>query len=74
MICFDGQDILRPGDVGIQKICELCRELGTPDPEYTVRGDDITVKFFALESAKISNSKNPKHQSDVLDFWNLIGF
>lgn len=51
---------------GIQKICEACRELGTPEPEYTVLGDDITVKFFALESAKISDSKNPKHQGDVL--------
>ena len=30
-------------------------------------GDDITVKFFALESAKISESKNPKHQGDVLE-------
>ena len=29
-------------------------------------GDDITVKFFALEDAKISESKNPKHQGDVL--------
>lgn len=36
------------------------------DPEYKVLGDDITVKFFALESAKISESKNPKHQGDVL--------
>lgn len=52
---------------GIQKICEACQELGTPDPEYKVLGDDITVKFFALESAKISESKNPKHQGDVLD-------
>ena len=51
---------------GIQKICEACQELGTPDPEYKVLGDDITVKFFALESAKISESKNPKHQGDVL--------
>ena len=51
---------------GIQKICEACQELGTPDPEYRVLGDDITVKFFALESAKISESKNPKHQGDVL--------
>ena len=52
---------------GIQKICEACQELGTPDPEYKVLGDDITVKFFALESAKISESKNPKHQGDVLE-------
>ena len=51
---------------GIQKICEACQELGTPDPEYKLLGDDITVKFFALESAKISESKNPKHQGDVL--------
>ena len=51
---------------GIQKICEACQELGTPDPEYKVLGDDITVKFFALEDAKISESKNPKHQGDVL--------
>lgn len=51
---------------GIQKICESCRELGTPEPEYTVLGDDITVKFYALKSAKISDSKIPKHQADVL--------
>ena len=30
-------------------------------------GDDITVKFFALEDAIISESKNPKHQGDVLE-------
>lgn len=30
-------------------------------------GNDITVKFFALERAKISDSKNLKHQPDVLD-------
>lgn len=47
---------------GIQKICEACRELGTADPEYTARGDDLTVKFTALESAKISDPKIPKHQ------------
>ena len=51
---------------GIQKICESCRELGTSDPEYIVQGNDITVKFFALESAKISDSKVPKYQADTL--------
>ena len=51
---------------GIQKICESCRELGIPDPEYTVLGDDITVKFVALQSAKISDFRAPKHQPDVL--------
>jgi len=52
---------------GIQKICEACRELGAADPEYTVLGDDLTVKFTALESAKIPDSKIPKRQDDVLD-------
>lgn len=52
---------------GIQKICESCQELGTSDPEYIVQGNDITVKFFALESAKISDSKVPKYQPDTLD-------
>lgn len=51
---------------GIQKICEACRELGTADPEYTVLGDDLTVKFTALESAKVSDVKIPKYQSDTL--------
>ena len=51
---------------GIQKICEACQELGTLNPEYIVLGDDITVKFFALESAKISDFQNSKHQADVL--------
>lgn len=51
---------------GIQKICEACRELGTSDPEYTVLGDDLTVKFTALESAKVSDIKIPKYQSDPL--------
>lgn len=52
---------------GIQKICEACRELGIADPEYTVLGDNLTVKFVALESAKVLDSKIPKHQDDVLD-------
>ncbi len=30
-------------------------------------GDDLTVKFTALESAKISDSKISKRQDDVLD-------
>lgn len=36
---------------GIQRIFESCKALGSPDPEYKVLGDDITVKFAALESA-----------------------
>ncbi len=52
---------------GIQKICEACRELGTPNPEYTVLGNDLTVKFTALESAKISDFKTPNRQNGGLD-------
>ena len=51
---------------GIQKICEACRELGTADPEYMVLGNDLTVKFTALESAKVSDVKALKYQSDTL--------
>ncbi|MCD8076295.1 MAG: putative DNA binding domain-containing protein [Lachnospiraceae bacterium] len=52
---------------GIQKICEACQELGTPNPEYTVLGNDLTVKFTALESAKISEFKTPNRQNGGLD-------
>ena len=51
---------------GIEKICEACRRYGTPDPEYKVLGDDLTVKFTALAMPKTSDSKTPKHQADVL--------
>ncbi|MCD8005826.1 MAG: DUF977 family protein [Oscillospiraceae bacterium] len=40
---------------GIQKICDSCRELGAPDPEYIVFGNDITVKFTALQTSKVSD-------------------
>ena len=52
---------------GIQKIMEACHELGTPDPEYTVLGDDLTVKFTALDSSVVTGSKSPKDQLDTLD-------
>ena len=48
------------------KIIESCRSLGTPDPEYTVLGDDLTVRFTALKCTLMS-SKDPKDQSDTLD-------
>lgn len=51
---------------GIQKICEACNELGVPTPEYTLLGDDLTVKFVALESALISDFKPPNRQNDGL--------
>ena len=51
---------------GIQKICDACRSLGTDEPEYIVHGEDIMVKFNALQSAKVSNSKDSKHQNEAL--------
>ncbi len=52
---------------GIQKICDACKSLGADEPVYIVHGEDIMVKFHALQSAKVSNSKTPKRQLDVLN-------
>lgn len=38
---------------GIQKICDACKSLGAKRPEYIVHGEDIMVKFTALQSAKV---------------------
>jgi ATP-dependent DNA helicase RecG len=48
---------------GIQKICDACKNLGADEPVYIVHGEDIMVKFHALQSAKVSDPKVPKHQS-----------
>lgn len=64
LMYFIEQGIFRRG---IQKICEAWRELGTPIPEYTVIGDDLTVKFTALKSAIVSDSKILKDHVDTLD-------
>ena len=44
---------------GIQKIRDACRKLGTDEPEYMIHGEDIMVKFKALQSAKVTESKTP---------------
>lgn len=36
-----------------QKICDACKSLGVEKPEYIVHGEDIMVKFKALQSAKV---------------------
>ena len=33
---------------GVQKICEECGKIGAADPEYSVVGNDITVKLTAV--------------------------
>ena len=48
---------------GIQKICDACKNLGADEPVYILHGEDIMVKFRALQSAIVSDPKVPKHQS-----------
>ena len=50
---------------GIQKIRDACKNLGADDPEYIVHGEDIMVKFSALKSAKVSDTKAQNVTKDV---------
>lgn len=52
---------------GIQKIIDACKNLGADEPEYIVSGGDIMVKFTALQSAKVPDSKTPNRQNGGLD-------
>lgn len=45
---------------GIQKICDACKSLGAEEPEYIVHGEDIMVKFKALQSAKVTEKVTEK--------------
>ena len=51
---------------GIQLIKDSCRKLGTPEPEYTVIGDALRIKFTALESAKITEHTQPNQQNESI--------
>ena len=51
---------------GIQKICDACKSLGADEPVYILHGEDIMVKFYALQNGKVSDSKVPKHQNEAL--------
>ena len=50
---------------GIQKICDACKGLGADEPVYILHGEDIMVKFRALQSAIVLDSEVLKHQSTV---------
>ena len=50
---------------GIQKIRDACKSLGADEPEYIVHGEDIMVKFSALQSAKVSDAKALNVLKDV---------
>lgn len=51
---------------GIQKICEECDLIGAKIPEYSILGDDITVKFTAV-SNKISNRTNDVRKENTMN-------
>ena len=51
---------------GIQKIYDTCKNLGSDLPEYIVHGEDIMVKFAALQSAKVIDTKA---QRVMLNLW-----
>lgn len=41
---------------GIEKICQACREDGSPLPEYTVHPGDIMIKFTAAEGRLVRST------------------
>lgn len=51
---------------GIQKICEECHLIGAHAPEYSILGDDITVKFTAA-STEISNRTNDVRKGNAMN-------
>jgi ATP-dependent DNA helicase RecG len=42
-------------------------KLGAEEPEYIIHGEDIMVKFTALQSALIPNAKGSNRQDEPLD-------
>ncbi len=52
--------------VVIEKICNLCKEYGIAEPEYTVHPNDIMMMFKAGESEGIKNTEeNKSSKSDL---------
>jgi ATP-dependent DNA helicase RecG len=58
---------------GIQKICDACKNLGADEPEYIVHGEDIMVKFHALQSAKVPESKTPNRHNGGINVGLEVG-
>ena len=48
-------------------ICSACRELGEEQPTYELRGNSLRVRFAALQSALVDESKAPNGQGDQKD-------
>lgn len=52
---------------GIQKICDACKSSGAEEPEYIVHGEDIMVKFKALQSAKVTEKVTDKIYGELTE-------
>lgn len=58
---------------GIQKICDACKKLGAEEPEYIIHGEDIMVKFKALQNSKVTEkvinnlTENEKEVLEILE-------
>ena len=51
---------------GIQKIWDACQNIGAELPVYELTGTTLRIRFKALESALIDQTKVPKDQPDTL--------
>lgn len=51
---------------GIQKICEECDLIGAHAPEYSIVGDDITIKFNAVLT-KFFNRTNDVRKENTMN-------
>ncbi len=52
---------------GIQKICEECDLIGAKVPEYSILGDDITVKFTAVATSKAFKRTNDVRKENTMN-------
>ena len=50
---------------GIKKICDACREYGSPEPEFQLSGEMLTVRFSALRvSGKSDEAENEADEAE----------
>ena len=52
---------------GIQKICEECDLIGAKVPEYSILGDDITVKLTAVATGKMFKRTNAVRKENTMN-------
>ena len=50
---------------GVQKICEECGKIGAANPEYSIVGNDITVKFTSVFGHKSGVQKENVQKENV---------